>query len=239
MNQTSPIPPMIAATNCLAPGGPSLTGYKYHHCPCEGCLAANRAYNNRRYRLRAYGQWQALVEAQPVREHVQSLRDHYGIERIAELSGVAYATVNSLIHPIRGVTRTHVRKQNADALLAVQPSLSEMHGGRPVDATGTHRRIQALVSIGHPLIRQSQMLGRDRHFATAILARQQVTVATARLVSDLYARLSNQPRSDATGQRARRFAASRGWAPPAAWDDIDNPDEQPQGVLNHNQRKVA
>lgn len=222
-------------TTCIAPGGPSLSGYKHHRCPCAACLAANRAYNGRARRLNAYGRWQALVDAQPVREHVQSLRSHYGIERIAELAGVAYATVNTLIHPIGGTVRTHLRKQTADALLAVQPALSAVRDGRPVDATGTRRRIQALAAIGHPLIRQSLMVGRDRNFAGSILTRQQVTAHTARQVRDLYERLENRPRLDAIGKRTRRFAASHGWAPPAAWDDIDDPAEQPQGVRHPNQ----
>ena len=59
--------------------------------------------------------------------------------------------------------------------------------------------------------------------------REQVAVATAQLVRELYDELAM-----VTGpsQRARTLAAKHGWAPPLAWDDetIDDPAARPHGV---------
>src|SRR6266536_5240977 len=42
-------------------------------CRCEPCRRADREYARRRYRLKAYGQWQPFTDAAPVREHVRRL----------------------------------------------------------------------------------------------------------------------------------------------------------------------
>jgi hypothetical protein len=70
----------------------------------------------------------------------------------------------------------------------------------------------------------------DRNNFFRILARDQVRVATAHAVRQLYDELWDAPPpcgpyKSAASARARRAAAARGWPPPAAWDDqsIDNP----------------
>lgn len=40
-------------------------------------------------------------------------------------------------------------------------------------------------------------------------------------------RCARCPRSRAAADRAAGTAVAQGWAPPAAWDDIDDPHEQP------------
>lgn len=163
------------SSNCIAPNGPSLAGYKIHRCRCSGCCTANRTYNQRHRRLVAYGRWQPLVDAEPVRQHVRKLHDTYSVDTIAALAGVGYATVNTLIWNRGGKPRKRVRKEVAEKILAVQPD-----------------------------------------------------PATAREVGRLYDLLSGQPRRGNLADRTRAYAASRGWVPPAAWDNIDDPDEQPQ-----------
>jgi hypothetical protein len=219
---------MTTANACIAPGGPSLSGYKHHHCPCDDCLTENRTYNNQVRRLQTYGKWQPLVDAGPAREHIRTLRDQYSIERIAELANLGYATVNSIIHPINGKLRSRIRTTTADAILAVKPDPDLVRGGRPINSLGTRRRIEALAAVGWSLAEQSRQLGRDRHFADTILDQQQVTANTAREIRHLYDRLSDQPRLDADGRRIRWHASRLRWAPPAAWDDIDNPADTPK-----------
>lgn len=216
------------SSNCIAPNGPSLAGYKIHRCRCSGCCTANRTYNQRHRRLVAYGRWQPLVDAEPVRQHVRKLHDTYSVDTIAALAGVGYATVNTLIWNRGGKPRKRVRKEVAEKILAVQPDPALVIDKRLIDATPTHRRIQALAAIGWSLAEQSRRLGRDRHFADVILGQRRVTAGTAREVGRLYDLLSGQPRRGNLADRTRAYAASRGWVPPAAWDNIDDPDEQPQ-----------
>ncbi|MBQ1164645.1 hypothetical protein KBZ21_42470, partial [Streptomyces sp. A73] len=59
-------------TTTLPPHG-SLSRHKHHGCDCQLCHSNYRDYETRRYRLRGYGTWQPLADAQPVREHVSAL----------------------------------------------------------------------------------------------------------------------------------------------------------------------
>lgn len=99
-----------------------------------------------------------------------------------------------------------------------------------IDATGTHRRIQALVAIGHTLYDLSVELGMTTRYAGKILVAKKVRPSTADTVDELYERLSMTHRDGWIADRSRLMAATKGWAPPLAWDDIDNPNERPAGV---------
>jgi hypothetical protein len=95
----------------------------------------------------------------------------------------------------------------------------------------TQRRLRALATLGwsmpalhtkdptlHPRMLQNYLAGaRTRG----------VYQSTADRVGALYDALCMTPGPSAT--TARR-AAAKGWAPPLAYDDIDNPDLEPQGV---------
>jgi len=93
------------------------------------------------------------------------------------------------------------------------------------DATGTRRRVQALMAAGWPLARQAVMLGRDDTSFGRVLRVRRVTVKTARDVATLYDRIWDQvpPLADkwekAASTSARKHAAAQGWPPPLAWDD--------------------
>ncbi len=103
--------------------------------------------------------------------------------------------------------------------------------GRPevrlVDPCGTHRRIRALMALGHSGATISATVGYSRSHATEVLKSTcwllPGTVATYRRAYD---HLSMVPGTSAV-TRAR--AAARGWPTPLAWDDanIDDPDAQP------------
>ncbi len=92
----------------------------------------------------------------------------------------------------------------------------------PVDATGTRRRISALVALGYPLPTLAAQLRRRTDSLTRTLTAHHVTTATARAVDDLYDQLSGTPAPDSSATRnAREFPRKHSWAPPLAWDDID------------------
>lgn len=101
--------------------------------------------------------------------------------------------------------------------------------GQPlvVDATGTRRRIRALMRIGWSLHEQARRLGvAVQSLSRTHRQRDHVLLSTAQKVAALYDELSMTP---GTCVRARNHAERRNWPPPLAWDDdeIDDPAAQP------------
>ena len=104
------------------------------------------------------------------------------------------------------------------------------------DATGTRRRIQALMRCGWSVSLLAARLGQPRQVLRAKLhVRGRVTPATAAAVRALYDDLWDRPPPEGTrferraATMARRYAAERGWPPPCAWDEpaIDDPAASP------------
>lgn len=104
------------------------------------------------------------------------------------------------------------------------------NGGRPlmVDKLGSVRRLQALMALGWPRRELARIAGyRGDAFALILnSSRRMVTIDTARRIDELFDRLSM---THGPSARTRQIAAERGWPPPLAWNDIDNPAEQPTG----------
>lgn len=193
----------------------------------------NSHYNTHRTRQMAYGRWQPdRVDAGPVRVHVQALRDSgLGFRRIAELSGVRRQTIQQLFSPRRGRSKpsAYVASATARKLLAVP--VGEAAPGAHIDQTGTVRRLQALVAIGHSQSSLCTQLGITQSNSTRLFhGHSKVTAATAKRVAELYDRLSMV---SGTNQRAIRRAKANGWLPPLAWDDdaIDDPGAQPHSAV--------
>lgn len=102
-------------------------------------------------------------------------------------------------------------------------------GQRPrlVDPTGTRRRIQALVCLGYSHKQLSEMAGRASEWTRQLMSGTAVVSTTADIVADIYERLSMTPATHPYADRCRRQALDKGWLPPLAWDDIDDPTERP------------
>lgn len=94
-----------------------------------------------------------------------------------------------------------------------------------VDATGTARRIRALAAMGWSSTYVGQQLGFSAQAVGCVCGQSRVLRSTADKYKAVYDEhyLRRGP-SDAAVREANR----RGWAPPLAWDNIDDPAEQPQ-----------
>jgi hypothetical protein len=95
-----------------------------------------------------------------------------------------------------------------------------------IDATGTRRRVRALVRIGWPTSELAARLGVSFQNVYDYTIRDKVRRSTAAKVAALYDELSMLPGpSSSASIRAR----SKGWPPPLAWDDdeIDDPAARP------------
>ena len=210
--------------------------YVQDRCGCGPCTAANTEAERRRSTAIAYGTWRGLVDAAAARAHVQSLREQgLSLKRISELSGVGQGSLNALVYgePSRGrPPLTQVRPDTQRRLLAVRFEPAKVAAGRRVDATGTRRRLQALVTLGWSvasLAARSELAPRTLQRA---LTSTTVTAETARGVDRLYAQLRAEPAAhrtpgeQAAAARAKARAQQAGWRAPLAWDDIDvDPDD--------------
>lgn len=100
-----------------------------------------------------------------------------------------------------------------------------------IDATGTHRRIQALQRMGWRAEDIGRRLNPDyprpRSNVWQILHRPTVHIDTARAVERVFRELEMQR---GPSRLTEKYAIRQGWAPPAAWDDIDDPQCKPQGM---------
>jgi hypothetical protein len=215
--------------------------YTLDKCRCLPCSAASGEYERNRLKQHAYGRYDALVPAEPVRTHVRTLMAAgLGAKRIPVLAGVPVSTVNQLVFgKLRndGTTRPieRIKRGNAERLLRLRPSPELLAGGALVDATGTQRRLQALICIGWSQSELGRRLGILPTNMACTMRRPKVSVATARAAVRLYDQLWNCPppetchRERNVASRARNFARRNGWAPPLAWDEdtLDDPTAAP------------
>lgn len=215
-------------------------GYVLDRCRCEPCRKANTAYAQQLRKRRAYGRID-LVDAQPVREHVEALRAAgVGLKSQATATGVHHSQYSRLVYGrshLNEKPTQRMRSANAKAMLSLTLTQYDRLPGRAlVPADGTRRRVQALATLGWSVTALARMLGRAPENLHLSIRSDLVTAATAREVRALYDRLWSTP-APAGEDRATRSARSKviaaarrkGWVPPLAWDDatIDNPDAVP------------
>lgn len=226
----------MAATQPIPHG--TLTGYVIRKCRCAQCRHASNAYALRVHRLKGYGRWQPFVDAQPVRDHLATLAAHgIGWQRAARLAGVPSGNVSKILYGTRNPDRPpsrRVRPATASRLLALRPTLDLLADNALTDATGTKRRIQALMARGFTQTYLADRVGSQHTNFRRVLDNTRVRAHTARAVIALYDELWDADPADCgvseQGSRyARSIAQRNGWVPPAAWDDdtIDDPNATP------------
>ncbi|MFF6966223.1 hypothetical protein ACFY9G_23010 [Streptomyces anthocyanicus] len=219
-----------------APHHRTLTCYTRYNCRLPECVERKNAWARNRQRQLREGTWQPFTDATPVREHLRQLTDAgITIDSIAITAGVARESIidfTSRRRPSRGL-RHNTDPQLAAKILAITPDT--ISAGR-VDATGTHRRIQALVAAGWPLLHIGRQLGMNEQRPEQILRVTKVFVSTRQQVADGYERIrtlrperNGVPKDKA--RQSRRRGQNKRWPTPDYWaarmDVIDDPDFQP------------
>jgi hypothetical protein len=219
--------------------------YVRDRCRCTDCTAANTAASRTVTRERIYGRWHPYVDAGPVREHIAALRAAgIGVERIAQLAGLSTSHIRQMAEHGRGdsTTTRRVRPSTAARVLSVGIDNVSRAPRTRVDATGTRRRLQALIATGWASELLAAELGRRPNSLSRSMTGESVTVRTAQDVATLYERLwNNRPPRTTSEQRAaaeaaQAHAAARGWLPPLAWDDIDTDPTPPPAIAGASQR---
>ncbi|MFH8926346.1 hypothetical protein ACH4D4_04755 [Streptomyces pristinaespiralis] len=164
------------------------------------------------------------VNAQSAANHVHTLLElGWNQAQISRRAGIAHRVIGSL----KNGTYATISRATEQAVLSV-PAGPPPADSPDTDATGTIRRIRALIAIGYPgaAIAHETGLHRDALNKIARAETPCVRVATATAVAKAYRRLS---RNAGPSNRARLLARKKGWHGPLAWDDttIDDPNAQP------------
>lgn len=95
-----------------------------------------------------------------------------------------------------------------------------------IGASGSRRRLQALAALGHSLRTIADESGVGFSTLAMIRAGQtnRIKAARALVIRDIYEALHMTPGDNA---QVAKEAAAKGWPPPLAYDDIDDPSETP------------
>ncbi len=188
--------------------------YKYHGCRCDECCLFVRRYDKRR---RIYGG--TYVDPAATVAHLKALRlAGLGKIRISRMSGVSKSTLQDLYDG----TTTRLWPRTEARILAVPIALTATSF---VPVRGSQRRLGALMVMGWTQSEIAARLGWSKHNVSRIMRNitPQIRLYTAEKIAALYEELCM---IDGGSGPAKLRAALYGYAPPLAWDDIDN-DERP------------
>ncbi|MDX3230556.1 hypothetical protein [Streptomyces sp. ME19-01-6] len=211
--RTKPLPPH--GSYARANGSP---GYR-PPCKCEPCVLTRRAKKKREHVNRQLGR-PNRVDAAEARTRLLQLNETMGWNDIGTAAGCSPRH----LHQIALGRVTRINRGTHDKIMAAKQGTT---GGVYIDATGSIRRVRALLAIGHSIETIATTAGGVFSRIQPIAAGQpRMRRMLADKIAHAYNVLADQP---GTSSRSRNRAASEGWAPPAAWDDdtIDNPQAHP------------
>ncbi|WP_405558906.1 hypothetical protein OHV08_33820 [Streptomyces canus] len=220
----SPMAPHGTAARAVGRPGIGIPG-----CKCQPCRDAKCKADGLRALANLAGR-PVRIPAAPVAAHLRNLLDAgMGWPRICRAAHCSSSTIARLL---KG--QELVRRTVADRILAVKYRPAP---GRTLDATGSRRRIQALMAIGHTVIGIASESGVDCSVLHDILGGAvSVRGMTFDRIAAAYDWLATQPPvtdrpSSATVSRQR--AEREGWRDPQWWEDlgdIDDPGFDPATV---------
>jgi hypothetical protein len=181
----------------------------------------------------AHSRWQAggYTDAGPVRSHLRALLDAgISVRAVHCLSGVEH---QALAHLIVGGPETGTWPQGripAGAARAIMeiPVPAPVAVSTVVPATGTMRRLRALMALGHGPQDLAGQVGVTVMCLRGLLEGHCVVIHVdiARRAAAVF---DTEQMTCGDNDAARREALDRGWDPPLAWDEhsIDNPAAEP------------
>jgi hypothetical protein len=197
--------------------------------------AYTRWDRNRRM-LKSQGQWQPFVSAQPARERIWAMNAAGMPTRAIELRlSLPDGSLDALMWKRDGQFSQKVRQETAEAVMGYWPTLEDYPGHCLIDATGTRRRIQALITLGWTQVFLREKIGVSKKAFQRLLTNSRITADLARRVVPLYDELWKRPPyvtevSAVAADKVRQQALKAGFFGPLAWDDdqIDDPAALPQ-----------
>lgn len=202
-----------------------MSAYRYDGCRCEVCKTAQRRYAKLRQLGRA-----GLVDAAPITALFTRLNSEAWSD--ADIAA-ACGTHASRVRELRHGKQAKVRIATFNRIMGTR--YVRRQPGSRIPNVGTRRRLQALARMGWTIRMVAADCGLpESTLGFAVTTNQTVWQSTHDAVAAAYDKLAG---TLGPSQLGRTRAANAGWLPPAAWDDIDDPDEQPDvTVLRGRQR---
>ena len=206
-------------------------------CPCPSCRPALL----RAKKLAGLGR---LGDISAIRSAAgdrlwELLGDGWSIRAIAD----AYDLMESAVDDFAGRRRKGIPHRPgiaASRRILAGPVREPMAGHLP--CWPCTRRVRALARIGWANRRIAAVAGVSEAVIWDVQSGLQPTVAarSAAAIRAAYTEMENSPALSSRGAtRVRNRAATAGWAPPASWEDIDDPDALPVGVRHRTIRPHA
>lgn len=211
--------------------------YVKHRCRCNACRDASMSLQRATRRAKALGRGY-LTNAEPARRHVRDLMaGGMGWKKIATTAGIPMNTMSGLLYGNGPIDPRPPRKQISRMLEA--KILSVELDPTTVSAVGTVRRVQALSAAGWSISRVAKRLSMYPSNLGRIMRNphKSIRVETAKKIEAVFDELWDKrpPAANAIEaarvRRVRLDAAAKGWVPAAAWDDIDDLQEEPKANL--------
>ncbi|HTE57031.1 MAG TPA: hypothetical protein VK698_39530 [Kofleriaceae bacterium] len=208
--------------------GNGAPGYR-PPCDCPPCRKARLRTKKHNKAMRDLGKG-ARVPADQARTRLQALCQTMTWDQIAAATGCEPGNLRL----ISSGRRAAINRSTQNKILAVAPQPPSARG-KYVDATGSRRRLQALRALGYSARHIADIGG----FATSesrvhtICATRQPTVRhhlAAKITAAYTVLAGTLPPPSAGTTIARNYAAKQGWAPPGAWDNIDDPAAVPDST---------
>ncbi|MEU9703058.1 hypothetical protein [Streptomyces sp. NPDC047981] len=193
---------------------------------------AHARWQARRRAEQKAGTWQPFMPAGPVRAHVRRIQEAgMPIRPLAVRLGLGRDGLDYLMYgDDRHELGDRVRRETGEAVLAFWPKISDFPDAARIDPTGTHRRVEALETLGFGRLFIGQRVGMPKASFSRALRADRITAQVARSVMRAYDELWDQRPEDHgvlawVADRTRRAAAAAGSAGPLSWDDdtIDDP----------------
>lgn len=123
-------------------------------CHCFQCRVAHSRYNVERDRAKAAGDYNGVVDAAPVREHLRKLsRQGVGYKTVAEAADVSKTILNNIL----AGRRTRVRARTMRKVLAIDKSAVADHALIP--SGPTWRLIDELIGRGYSKAQLARWMG--------------------------------------------------------------------------------
>lgn len=157
-----------------------------------------------------------------VQKRLTHMRTTMSWGQIAAVTGCSAAHLREIL---RG-DRPAINRLTEEKVLTARPAPARARG-MYIDATPSVRRVQALMTIGHPQHAIAAAAGTPTNRVRLLATGQ--TVMRQMLADKIETAWQTLRDTPGGSTRARNMAARLGWAPPIAWDDdtIDDPDAIP------------
>ena len=191
-------------------------------CHCLPCTTADRRAN-KQYKVNYLLGRKATTPIGPVSDHVHALLDAgWTQDAIAQAAGVVQGTVSNIAR--RTTATVHKRTARRILTVPVRPRTRPM-----TDATGSVRRLQALMTIGHPLTLLATESGLPYTYACDLIHGRKPRLATG-LVERIHTLYDVLKWCPGKSKSAATIARKYGWHDPLEWADInmDDPLAEPR-----------